>query len=119
MFMVEPAMQRVNGALPEHIYDDDKNRLCLFLPNSGEWDGARMLADTVIPWVSEWLFYYEIWLATEKWCGGGVHPARMIPAKTTKAKRVSRHGVNDRLNTEANVDSTQPDTRTHDQPRAG
>ena len=32
------------------------------------------LATTIVPWCSEWLFYYELWLATGEWLGGGVHP---------------------------------------------
>lgn len=29
---------------------------------------------TIIPWTSEWLFNYEVWLATGEWRGGGMHP---------------------------------------------
>jgi len=32
------------------------------------------LADTILPWASLWFFYYEIWLATGEWVGGGEHP---------------------------------------------
>ena len=42
----------------------DQERLCLYLPGSGEWSGGMSLAHTVIPWVSVWLFYYELWHAT-------------------------------------------------------
>jgi hypothetical protein len=34
------------------------------------------LADTVVPWTSEWLFFYEVWHATGLWLGGGTHPNR-------------------------------------------
>lgn len=30
-----------------------------------------LLSDKVIPWAIEWLFYYEIWLATGEWQSGG------------------------------------------------
>ena len=30
------------------------------------------IATTIVPWLSLWLYYYEIWLATGSWQGGGV-----------------------------------------------
>jgi hypothetical protein len=33
-----------------------------------------LLTKSVVPWISEWLINNEIWLATGKWCGGGIHP---------------------------------------------
>ncbi|MGH8092034.1 MAG: hypothetical protein ACREIF_00990 [Chthoniobacterales bacterium] len=30
------------------------------------------LADTIVPWTSRWLYFYEIWLATGEWMGGGI-----------------------------------------------
>ncbi len=32
------------------------------------------IATTVIPWLLEWLVYYEAWQATGEWLGGGEHP---------------------------------------------
>ncbi|MYD87819.1 MAG: hypothetical protein F4018_15215 [Acidobacteria bacterium] len=31
----------------------------------------------IVPWTSEWLACYEIWLATGKWLGGGTTPGEM------------------------------------------
>lgn len=53
-------------ALP-HTYPGDK--LCLHLP--GEWSADMYIAHTTVPWTSEWLFYYELWLITGQWNGGG------------------------------------------------
>lgn len=50
-----------------HTFPGDK--LCLHLP--GEWSPAMHIAKTTVPWTSEWLFYYEIWLITGNWHGGG------------------------------------------------
>ncbi|MBM4569063.1 hypothetical protein GS489_00730 [Rhodococcus hoagii] len=50
-----------------HIYPG--NRLCLHLP--GEWQPTMFITHTTIPWTSEWLMYYEIWLVTGRWNGGG------------------------------------------------
>lgn len=56
--------------------------LCLYRPSKNEWDSPMSLADTVLPWTSLWLFYYEIWLATGEWLGGGEHPGdREDPGK--------------------------------------
>ena len=30
-----------------------------------------LISDTIIPWVADWLLYYELWLATGEWLGGG------------------------------------------------
>jgi hypothetical protein len=65
------------------MYDDE--RLCLFLPCSGEWDSTKYLAETVLPWTCEWLFHYEVWLATGgMWCGGGSHPSKAKPARRSR-----------------------------------
>lgn len=46
--------------------------LCLNYIN--EWKSTMNIADTIVPWICEWLYFYEIWLITGKWCGGGKHP---------------------------------------------
>ena len=44
--------------------------LCLYYP--GEWNSKMNISDTIIPWASEWLYYFEIWKITGKWLGGGI-----------------------------------------------
>lgn len=56
---------------PPHTYDPDQP--CVFRP-SVDWSSEMYLADTVIPWLAMWLFFYEIWLATGEWIGEGEHP---------------------------------------------
>ncbi len=60
------------GRLP-HVYPG--NRPCLYLPGAGEWTPDLSLAHTFVPWISEWLFFYETWHALGVWLGGGVEPA--------------------------------------------
>lgn len=48
--------------------------LCLHLTH--EFDSTQLIADTIVPWAVEWLYFYEIWLTTGEWCGGGKHPGR-------------------------------------------
>jgi len=50
-----------------HTFPGDK--LCLHLP--GQWRPDMYLAHTTVPWTSEWLLYYELWLVTGRWDGGG------------------------------------------------
>jgi hypothetical protein len=48
--------------------------LCLFSPSGREWDVSDLIAETTIFWAAEWLYFYEGWLVTKKWHGGGRHP---------------------------------------------
>lgn len=57
-----------------HVYNQEKQRICLFLPRSNEWQDCFYLVNTVYPWSFSWLLYFEDWLVTGKWNGGGVHP---------------------------------------------
>lgn len=55
-----------------HIYPQKK--LCLFYPKFDEWTNYHLISETIIPWTSLWLFYYERWHISGKWLGGGIHP---------------------------------------------
>lgn len=46
--------------------------LCLHMPY--EFNHTQLISDTIILWAQEWLFFYEIWLATGEWRGGGHTP---------------------------------------------
>ena len=72
-YVLSPELQSYdeNVKIP-HIYEDINGpRPCLFLPSNKEWAGNKLISDTIIPWLSLWLFYYEIWLYTGVWNGGG------------------------------------------------
>jgi hypothetical protein len=56
-----------------HVYHDPI-RLCLFLPGSDEWLGSMRIDQTFVPWTATWLYYFEEWLASNEWKGGGEHP---------------------------------------------
>ena len=66
--------RRVAGERIPHTYADDEP--CLYLPGKRDWGPEKKIAMTIIPWLSVWLFYYEAWLGTGEWQGGGVHPIR-------------------------------------------
>lgn len=72
------------SSLP-HVYSN--NELCLFLPKKHEWTSNHFIADTIIPWTSEWLFYYEDWVYSGNWKGGGEHPQRKQKNKDSKKNK--------------------------------
>lgn len=59
-----------------HKFDIDVGakmvRICLY--RYSEFNVYKLLANTIIPWTIEWLYFYELWLATGEWLGGGEHP---------------------------------------------
>ena len=57
-----------------HVYQQSPPTLCLYLPGAGEWADHKRLSQTVVPWAVLWLFYFEEWLSSDDWKGGGVHP---------------------------------------------
>jgi hypothetical protein len=67
------------GPIP-HVYVSETwptmPYLCLFSPSLREWDVTDLIADTTIFWADEWLYFYEGWLVTKKWRGGGRHVGR-------------------------------------------
>ena len=72
IFPIEPHIGGVvNGQIVPHMYPDGS--LCLFYPGYKEWYYLDLWADTLIPWTSLWLYYYELWLQTGEWLGGGIH----------------------------------------------
>ncbi len=73
--VLDPDLPSLAGgrALP-HVYSQTPPKLCLYLPGSGEWSPDMLLVDTIVPWSYLWLFYFEDWLATGAWKGGGAHP---------------------------------------------
>ena len=74
VFVSDPPLKRRKGKRAEHLYAN--GALCLYLPDAGEWTPDMLIAETLIPWASEWLLHYELWLATGEWHGGGIHPNR-------------------------------------------
>ena len=61
-----------------HIYikNDTKKRLKLCLYYGDEFKRGMLITESIIPWTVEWLHFFEIWLATGKWLGGGHEPSK-------------------------------------------
>ena len=66
--VVQPALRLAPGhdRLP-HTFPGDE--LCLY--SEGEWRPDLKISEFIIPWISLWLAFYEVWLISGEWLGGG------------------------------------------------
>jgi len=72
VFVIDKKLKiAANRSKLPHVYNSKKQQLCLFSPSKKEWNGFNYIVDTIIPWASEWLYYYELWLPEGRWYGGG------------------------------------------------
>jgi hypothetical protein len=76
VFVTNPDLSALAGGRPlPHVYHDPL-RLCLTLPGTREWTGTMRIDQTFVPWATIWLYYFEEWLISDEWKGGGKHPDR-------------------------------------------
>lgn len=72
--MLEPG---ADGRVP-HTYRNERDPshpfLCVYDPDEDQWTPEMPIADSIMPWTARWLLFYEGWLATGEWLGGGRHP---------------------------------------------
>lgn len=57
-----------NATKLPHVFE--KKRLCLHYKEFDSY--SHYLADTIIVWITWWLLFYETWLVTGVWNGGGI-----------------------------------------------
>lgn len=73
VFVDDPPLQRrpqePDRPIP-HVWPEPVIRPCLF--RLEQWQPTQLI-DRIVGWLSEWLFFYEIWHATGEWKGGGEH----------------------------------------------
>jgi hypothetical protein len=70
--VLDPVLiMNVKGEPIPHMYSQET--LCLFMPKYNEFRRVDFISDTIVPWTSLWLYYYEVWHSTNEWLGGGVH----------------------------------------------
>lgn len=77
MLVLSPDLKALaSGRDLPHVYPHNGigARLCLWLPKRREWHPQMPLNETYLPWAAEWLNYFEEWLVTDEWAGGGAHP---------------------------------------------
>ena len=59
--------------------------LCLYHPLSQPWQGTEDLHATILPWVAEWLVFYELYLTKGRWLGPEI-PHGEIAAPTSESR---------------------------------
>ena len=76
VWVIGNALEKLDDVNFPHKFDIDskKNMVQICLYRYAEFNSTVLLADTIIPWTVEWLYFYELWLATGEWFGGGEHP---------------------------------------------
>ncbi|MHB1142761.1 MAG: hypothetical protein ACYC1T_13530 [Sulfuricaulis sp.] len=58
-----------------HVYTREHPvRLCLYNPDKFPWTPYMFIALTIVPWTYLWLYFFEEWLFSNDWKGGGDHP---------------------------------------------
>lgn len=81
VYVAAPRLRLHDDEPLPHVYS--WNTLCLYLDRR-QWDASLPIADTLVPWTSEWLYFYELWAAGGGWQGEGPHPT---PGSTNRATR--------------------------------
>jgi len=80
IFLLSPNPQEmadavIPGRRIPHVYSyEHPIRLCVYHPKKREWKYTMPLVTTVIPWTIMWLSFFEDWVCTDVWSGGGEHP---------------------------------------------
>lgn len=94
VFLVSPVLRPREGesfeGIPHLIFDANnpvQSGLCLFDPDGREWSPMHLIADSTVPWASQWLAYYELWHLKGIWFGGGVGPESVAEAGRTPVHR--------------------------------
>lgn len=71
--VVQPVLDVASSQRAEcHMYSNGS--LCLFDPSQHEWTPRMSVAETIVPWAAEWIYYFQIWQVTGAWLGGGGAP---------------------------------------------
>ena len=83
IIVLDPPLERRDGEALPHVFPGDK--LCVY--SGDQWDPSKPLSTTVLPWMAEWLYFYELWLPTGTWFGGGHEPAIKRPPSEPAADK--------------------------------
>jgi hypothetical protein len=110
VFIEEPDLTMLaDGRKLPHVYEQKPPRLCLYMPRTCEWTSSARIDETIVPWTALWLFYFEEWLASGNWKGGGEHlrqpKARVTRAAAAPRRRVESIAPSDSAHTLSQVDA--------------
>jgi hypothetical protein len=71
VWVLNPALHiRTKGEKIPHTFPN--GTVCLH--RHEDWTSRMFISDTIVPWLSLWLYHYEVWHATGVWYGGGDEP---------------------------------------------
>lgn len=103
-----------------HVYDEpDDPNLCLFDPAYGGWDTSQAIGATIVPWIAEWLRFYEAWQATGIWQGGGRDHGASRPPETSGNARSGWQKLLQRTSKVTGMDTSRLTIATIEQRQAG
>jgi hypothetical protein len=67
--ILEPVLVNEPGQpVPPHHFVRER-AACLFHDSDEGWDASKPMALTIVPWIFEWCYFYELWLDTGRWYG--------------------------------------------------
>jgi len=95
IYVLKPDLSALAGSAQiPHIYPSEGPgiHLCLWHPKKREWSPQMRLSETYLAWTAQWLWYFEDWLASGIWSGGGDHPT---PRKRRWAVRAKEARINE------------------------
>jgi hypothetical protein len=64
IYVLEPEIE-----VSTRIHTYSNGSLCLYDWREQPWQHKFHLHETIIPWIAEWLVFYELFLITGKWLG--------------------------------------------------
>lgn len=101
-YVLTPSLNKLkkDNTLIPHLYDHERYQLCLHYPHSNEYSQYEEIGQQYVPWIIHWLYYFEEWLYTGEWKGGGVEPGDEIDRE-----------LNPKYKREDTVSSKQKDTK--------
>ncbi len=71
--ILSPTLKLANGKIKlPHTYMNSQFDICVH--ELEEWNSRLLIADTIMPWISQWLRFYEYWEQTGSWEGKGTNP---------------------------------------------
>jgi len=80
VYILSPSLENLKkeGEKIPHLYDPNRYRLCLYYPHTNDYNFNEEIGQQFIPWILHWLYYFEEWLYSNNWKGGGVEPGDEI-----------------------------------------
>jgi len=80
VYVLTPSLEELKNedCIIPHLYDHKRYRLCLYYPHSNDYSSDEEIGQQYIPWITHWLYYFEEWLYSGEWKGGGVEPGDIV-----------------------------------------